>query len=176
MPFVLLGTCDSSLSVANQAESLLSENFPGEKSQQAISIFALSTAKVAIDIISERHALTYAQKYDCEDSPEQRFSRLSTQCLLTLARLAPFACSDLHLSEMLDGFFKDSAIIRKLVKSDASVKSALLRVCLQLPECVSVLLDTPLSSWVISNLDSPDFSVAIRAFEAFIRLGSDERF
>ncbi|EPB68101.1 phosphoenolpyruvate carboxykinase [Ancylostoma ceylanicum] len=121
MPFVLLGTCDSSLSVANQAESLLSENFPGEKSQQAISIFALSTAKVAIDIISERHALTYAQKYDCEDSPEQRFSRLSTQCLLTLARLAPFACSDLHLSEMLDGFFKDSAIIRKLVKSDASV-------------------------------------------------------
>ncbi|RCN44198.1 hypothetical protein ANCCAN_09781 [Ancylostoma caninum] len=120
MPFVLFGTCDSSLSVANQAESLLSENFPGEKSHQAISIFALPTAKVAIEIITGRHTLAQAQKYDCEDSPEQRFSRLSTQCLLTLARLAPFACSDMHLSGVLDGFFKD-AVIRKLVKCDASV-------------------------------------------------------
>ncbi|VDM84414.1 unnamed protein product, partial [Strongylus vulgaris] len=62
MPFILFGTCDSSLSVANQAEAVLSENFPGEKSQQASTIFAVTTAKIAVDIIAERHNLLHAQK------------------------------------------------------------------------------------------------------------------
>ncbi|VDM81833.1 unnamed protein product [Strongylus vulgaris] len=176
MPFILFGTCDSSLSVANQAEAVLSENFPGEKSQQASSIFAVTTAKIAVDIIAERHNLLHAQKYDNEDSPEQRISRLTTQCLLTLARLAPLASSNPRFNEILEMFFKDSVVIKKLVKSNASVKAALLGVCLQMPDCIPVFLDTPLATWIISSLDSPDSLVATRAFEAFIQLGSDERF
>ncbi|KAK6725583.1 hypothetical protein RB195_004104 [Necator americanus] len=176
MPFILFGTCDSSLSVANQAESVLSENFPGEKTQQASSIFAVATANIAIDIIAERHYLAQGQKYDCEDSPEQRLSRLTTQCLLTLARLAPLSSSNPRLAEVLEDFFKDTAIIKKLVKGNASVKSALLGVCLQMNDCVPLFLETPLANWVISSLDSPDSSVGTRAFEAFIRMGSDDRF
>ncbi|KAK6052568.1 hypothetical protein COOONC_09928 [Cooperia oncophora] len=176
MPMVLIATCDTSLSVSKQAEAVLTENFPGDKASQATSIFAADTAKLAIDIIAGRHALVQPQKYDCEDSPEQRVSRLSTQCLLVISRLAPFASKNAQFKEVLENFFKQTAIIKNLTKGTPAVKSALLGICLKMPDCVSLLLDTPLATWTISNLDSPDSSVCTKAFEAFIALLADERF
>nr|CDJ92848.1 Zinc finger domain containing protein [Haemonchus contortus] len=176
MPMVLIATCDTSLSVSNQAEAVLSENFPGEKASQAESIFAADTANLAIDIIAGRHALVQSQKYDCEDSPEQRVSRLTVQCLLVIARLAQSASNNTQFKEVLESFFKQTAVIKNLTKGIPAVKSALLGICLKASDCVPLLLDTPLASWIISNLDSADSSICTKAFEAFTVLLSDERF
>lgn len=62
IPVVLIATCDTSVSVSNQADAVLSENFPGEKSTQATLIFAPDTMKLAVDIIAGRHALVQPQK------------------------------------------------------------------------------------------------------------------
>ncbi|VDO04939.1 unnamed protein product [Haemonchus placei] len=176
MPMVLIATCDTSLSVSNQAEAVLSENFPGEKASQAESIFAADTANLAIDIIAGRHALVQSQKYDCEDSPEQRVSRLTVQCLLVIARLAQSASNNTQFKEVLESFFKQTAVIKNLTKGIPAVKSALLGICLKATDCVPLLLDTPLASWIISNLDSADSSICTKAFEAFTVLLSNERF
>ncbi|KAK6010326.1 hypothetical protein OSTOST_24648, partial [Ostertagia ostertagi] len=176
MPMVLIATCDTSLSVSNQAEAVLSDNFPGEKATQATSIFAADTAKLAIEIIAGRHALVQPQRYDCEDSPEQRSSRLTTQCLLVIARLAQSDSNNPHFKEVLESFFKQTAVIKNLTKGIPAVRSALLGICLKMTDCVPMLLDTPLASWIISNLDSADSSICTKAFEAFTVLLSDERF
>uniref|UniRef100_A0A158PCB1 E3 ubiquitin-protein ligase listerin n=1 Tax=Angiostrongylus cantonensis TaxID=6313 RepID=A0A158PCB1_ANGCA len=176
IPFVLIGACDVSLSVANQAESVLSENFPGDKSTQVISIFALNTVTVAVEIIAGRHTLVQAQKYDSADSPEQRQTRLKTQCLLAIARVAPTASSNAKLKESLENFFKDTVAMKALLKSNSSVKSALLGICIKMADCVPILLSTQLPTWIISNLDSGEASLSTRAFEALILLVSDERF
>lgn len=63
IPVVLIATCDTSVSVSNQADAVLSENFPGEKSTQATLIFAPDTMKLAVDIIAGRHALVQPQKW-----------------------------------------------------------------------------------------------------------------
>ncbi|KAJ1356180.1 hypothetical protein KIN20_013846 [Parelaphostrongylus tenuis] len=135
------------------------------------------TVKVAVDIVAGRHALVQPQKYDLGDSTEQRRARLTTQCLLAIARVAPTASSNAKLKESLEDFFKNTTVIKALLKGNSSVKSALLGICTKMTDCVPILLNTSqLPNAVISDLDASDASVCTRAFEAFVLLASDERF
>ncbi|KJH46386.1 zinc finger, C3HC4 type [Dictyocaulus viviparus] len=176
IPFVLIAICDASFSVANQAESVLVENFPDEKNVQVISIFATDTMKLAIDIIAGRHTLVQPEKYDSLDSSEQRHARLTTQCLLAIARLAPTTFCNEKLKEAFSSFLMDTSVIKTLAKGSAPVKSALLEVCIKIANCVPIFNNTFLVTWIISNLDSQEYSVCRKAFEALILMASDERF
>ncbi|VDL64792.1 unnamed protein product [Nippostrongylus brasiliensis] len=176
MPMVLIATRDTSTSVSGQAEAVLTENFPGEKTNQVTQIFAVDTIRLAIEIIAGRHPLVKQQKYDCEDSEADRNSRLTIQCLLVIARLVDFVSSNDELKSALEIFLKETTQIKSLVKGNPSAKSALLGICIKVKNCMPILLESPLVNWIISNLDAQDPDVSARAFEALILFLSDERF
>uniref|UniRef100_A0A1I7WPE7 E3 ubiquitin-protein ligase listerin n=1 Tax=Heterorhabditis bacteriophora TaxID=37862 RepID=A0A1I7WPE7_HETBA len=69
----------------------------------------------------------------------------------------------------------DEQITKTERKCQGTIKSALLGLSLKLSDFIPVLLESPLSAWIISNLDSSENTICKGAFEAFVHLGRDDR-
>ncbi|CAI5438132.1 unnamed protein product [Caenorhabditis angaria] len=178
IPLVIFATCDASNSVGNAAENVFKENFEGTaKRAQLLEMFGGVTIRLAVSLITGENAeLCQAAKYDEEESVEQRKYRLEVQGLGTILKLSDES-KNVDWVESVSKLFSDSNYLRKVLKGEKyNLKTSLLSVCLKLPNNIEIMMNGPISQWILDCLDSTNDTICDSVWNAFIVLVASEEY
>ncbi|KAH7722238.1 E3 ubiquitin-protein ligase listerin, partial [Aphelenchoides avenae] len=173
LPFLLLSLNDAYGAVARSADAVLQECFSDEKRTLVTANFAASAIEVAVQFVNKQHKLVQPQKFVEEETDTQRQSRLISQALVTVEKLAGVSA---ECSTPLYEQFSKPAVLAALMNMAPNVKVAALQLLRKLLSInVEPFLGTRIPSIVLTHLDSADTALCRNAFECFLILAEDPR-